>query len=316
LKPLAGQIEAFLKHLAYERNLSHHTLSGYERDLATLVKLAEEQELADAKLITSGHIRNLISLGHRQGLSGRTQQRKLSSLRTFFEYLAREGVLQHNPAKLVSAPKTPKKLPKTLDPDQIANLLAKTPTGWHEARDKAMLELFYSSGLRLSELTGADLANISWDDHTILVTGKGNKQRLLPIGKQAQIALKDWLAVRDALPTKQRRADPLPLFISERGNRISNTNVQARLRAWTQKAGGDLHVHPHMLRHSFASHLLESSGDLRAIQELLGHADISTTQIYTHLDFQHLASVYDEAHPRAHRRKTAHRALQDAKDIP
>jgi integrase/recombinase XerC len=173
---------------------------------------------------------------------------------------------------------------------------------WHDVRDKAILELFYSSGLRLSELTACNKSSLSWDENTVLVRGKGNKERILPIGRHAQTALKDWLKVRDNAPTKGAEIDADALFISERGKRVSNTNVQARIKSWTRKQGNGLHVHPHMLRHSFASHILESSGDLRAIQELLGHADISTTQIYTHLDFQHLAQVYDQAHPRAARR--------------
>lgn len=300
---LSEHVEQFLDHLRVERKLSYHTLTNYRRDLSSLSEVAKQNGIDRAKDIDAQQIRRLISLGHRRGLSGRSQQRKLSAIRTFFEYLAREGVVTTNPAKLVAAPKSPKKLPKTLDPDQLSQLLEKPAGGWHEARDKAMLELFYSSGLRLSELTGTDTKDISWDDQTILVTGKGNKQRLLPIGKAAQKALNGWLLVRSQLPTKQQSIHSPALFISERGNRISNSNVQARIRVWTQRAGGGLHLHPHMLRHSFASHLLESSGDLRAIQELLGHADISTTQIYTHLDFQHLAAVYDQAHPRAKRRK-------------
>jgi len=299
---LAEQVDAFLSHLKNERRLSRHTLAAYQRDLTALLKYACEADIDQAQDLKAADIRGLISQGHRKGLSGRSQQRKLSALRTFFDYLARESGVDLNPAQLVSAPKTPRRLPKTLDADQVSKLLMVEALSWHDVRDKAILELFYSSGLRLSELTACNKSSLSWDENTVLVRGKGNKERILPIGRHAQTALKDWLKVRDNAPTKSAEIDADALFISERGKRVSNTNVQARIKSWTRKQGNGLHVHPHMLRHSFASHILESSGDLRAIQELLGHADISTTQIYTHLDFQHLAQVYDQAHPRAARR--------------
>jgi len=302
LTGLAEQVNAFLSHLKNERRLSVHTLAAYQRDLKALLNYASEGSIDQAQDLKASDIRGLISQGHRKGLSGRSQQRKLSALRTFFAYLARESGVDLNPALLVSAPKTPRRLPKTLDADQVSNLLTMETISWHDVRDKAILELFYSSGLRLSELTACNKSSVSWDENTLLVHGKGNKERILPVGRYAQTALKDWLNVRDNVPTKGAEIDPDALFISERGTRISNTNVQARIKSWTRKQGNGLHVHPHMLRHSFASHILESSGDLRAIQELLGHADISTTQIYTHLDFQHLAQVYDQAHPRAARR--------------
>jgi len=302
LTGLAEQVNAFLSHLKNERRLSVHTLAAYQRDLKALLNYASEGGIDQAQDLKASDIRGLISQGHRKGLSGRSQQRKLSALRTFFAYLARESGVDLNPALLVSAPKTPRRLPKTLDADQVSNLLTMETISWHDVRDKAILELFYSSGLRLSELTACNKSSVSWDENTLLVHGKGNKERILPVGRYAQTALKDWLNVRDNVPTKGAEIDPDALFISERGTRISNTNVQARIKSWTRKQGNGLHVHPHMLRHSFASHILESSGDLRAIQELLGHADISTTQIYTHLDFQHLAQVYDQAHPRAARR--------------
>ena len=299
---LAEQVDAFLSHLKNERRLSRHTLAAYQHDLTALLKYACEADIDQAQDLKAADIRGLISQGHRKGLSGRSQQRKLSALRTFFDYLARESGVDLNPAQLVSAPKTPRRLPKTLDADQVSKLLMVEALSWHDVRDKAILELFYSSGLRLSELTACNKSSLSWDENTVLVRGKGNKERILPIGRHAQTALKDWLKVRDNAPTKGAEIDADALFISERGKRASNTNVQARIKSWTRKQGNGLHVHPHMLRHSFASHILESSGDLRAIQELLGHADISTTQIYTHLDFQHLAQVYDQAHPRAARR--------------
>ena len=291
----------FLSHLKSERQLSPHTLIAYQRDLKTLIEFADAQGLEAPSDITSVHLRALISQGHRRGLSGRSQQRKLSAFRSFFDYVTRESGLENNPAQLVSAPKTGKKLPEVLDPDQMAKLLTPNPTQWHGVRDKAMIELLYSSGLRLSELTVADKDSISWNDRTILVQGKGRKERLVPVGSHAISAVKQWLSVRDQLPTKGNIIDSNALFISERGARISPSGVQARIKAWSRQSGDGVSIHPHMLRHSFASHILESSGDLRSVQELLGHADISTTQIYTHLDFQHLASVYDTAHPRASR---------------
>jgi integrase/recombinase XerC len=305
LTRLAEQVDAFLSHLKNERRLSTHTLAAYQRDLNALLNYALNAAIDQAQDLKASDIRGLISQGHRKGLSGRSQQRKLSALRTFFDYLARESGVDLNPAQLVSAPKTPRRLPKTLDADQVSKLLMVQAVSWHEIRDKAILELFYSSGLRLSELTACNKSSLSWDENTVLVRGKGNKERILPIGRYAQTALTDWLKVRDNAPVKGALIDADALFISQRGKRVSNTNVQARINSWTRKQGNGLHVHPHMLRHSFASHILESSGDLRAIQELLGHADISTTQIYTHLDFQHLARVYDQAHPRAARRSKA-----------
>ncbi len=294
-------VEQFLSHLKSERQLSRHTLIAYQRDLKTLIEFAEEQALQAPSEITGAHLRALISQGHRRGLSGLSQKRKLSAFRSFFDYVTRESGLENNPAQLVTAPKTGKKLPKVLDPDQMAKLLTANPVAWHGVRDKAMIELLYSSGLRLSELTSSNIDSISWDDRVILVEGKGSKQRLVPVGSYAISAIEQWLAIRDNLPTKGHVINSDALFISERGSRISPSNVQSRIKVWSRQAGDGVSVHPHMLRHSFASHILESSGDLRSVQELLGHADISTTQIYTHLDFQHLASVYDTAHPRASR---------------
>jgi len=275
---LAEQVDAFLSHLKNERRLSRHTLAAYQRDLTAPLKYACEADIDQAQDLKAADIRGLISQGHRKGLSGRTQQRKLSALRTFFDYLARELGVHLNPAQLVSAPKTPRRLPKTLDADQVSKLLMVEALSWHDVRDKAILELFYSSGLRLSELTACNKSSLSWDENTVLVRGKGNKERILPIGRHAQTALKDWLKVRDNAPTKGAEIDADALFISERGKRVSNTNVQARIKSWTRKQGNGLHGHPHMLRHSFASHILEASGDPRAIQELLGHPDIRTTQ--------------------------------------
>ncbi|HAK51443.1 MAG TPA: tyrosine recombinase XerC [Gammaproteobacteria bacterium] len=291
----------FLQHLQHERNLSPNTVSAYIRDIDKLTSFCEQADIGSWENLRSHHLREFLAKGHQEGLSGRSQQRSLSSIRAFYNFLNREGFVRHNPAHQLSAPKSHQKLPKTLDADQVSKLLDVQGNKWHTIRDRAILELFYSSGLRLSELVGANLNDISWDDATIKVLGKGNKERVLPIGAKAQEALGLWVKARNA----KRAQDSSALFISERGTRISPRNVQSRIRHWTRSQHVAGNVHPHMLRHSFASHLLESSGDLRAIQELLGHADISTTQIYTHLDFQHLAEVYDKAHPRA-RHKSRH----------
>ena len=299
---LKEQVDQFIQHLVNERGLSHHTISGYQRDLLQLNAYCLENAIEAWGDLQTHHIRQFIAHSHRLGLSGKSLQRRLSSTRTFFHYLVREALSKHNPALGVSAPKTTRKLPGTLDTDQVAQLLNVVPEDWYARRDRAMLELFYSSGLRLAELVNTNVNDISWDEGSIKVTGKGNKQRLLPVGSVALNALKTWQAGRQPLPMKQTSEDTTALFISERGNRISARNVQARIRHWTRQQHLPGNVHPHMLRHSFASHMLESSGDLRAVQELLGHADISTTQIYTHLNFQHLAEVYDKAHPRAHRK--------------
>lgn len=295
---LAIQVRAFLDHLAAERQLSGHTVNGYRRDLAGLQVYLEDLGISDWQSVGAHHLRAFISDSHRQGKSGRTLQRVLSAIRTFFNFLAREGLRTTNPAMEFSAPRSDSKLPVTMDTDQISRLLDIDRTDWHSVRDRAILELFYSSGLRLSELIGTNLTDINFDDNLIKVRGKGNKERILPVGAKAVSALKSWFKVRAELP-KGQAVDDSALFVSERGKRISARNVQERVRRWCLQLGIPGSVHPHTLRHSFASHLLESSQDLRAVQEMLGHADIATTQIYTHLDFQHLADVYDKAHPRA-----------------
>lgn len=302
-KSLQHYIDSFISHLRDERHLAANTTQSYLRDLKFLAAFCHEEGIADWNLLANHHLRRYVATANRNGTSGKTQQRRLSAFRTFYHYLAREGWANHNPALSISAPKTQKKLPKTLDTDQVAQLLNVAGTKWHTQRDLAILELFYSSGLRLAELVNANLTDIDWKDASIRVTGKGSKERLLPVGSIAVAALERWIKIRQLLPTRnQHIEDAGALFISERGKRISPRNVQARVRHWTRSQNIPGNVHPHMLRHSFASHLLESSGDLRAVQELLGHANISTTQIYTHLDFQHLAEVYDKAHPRAHRK--------------
>ncbi len=245
-------------------------------------------------------MRAFVSWRHRQGIGGRSLQRNLSAIRAFYKFLLDEGIVTHNPAEEIFAPKTPRKLPKALDVDQTARLVEIDSADPLAQRDRAILELMYSSGLRLSELVTLDVDEVDLDDAMVSVLGKGNKRRYVPVGRYAIEALKRWLPVRATLAGSPEEA----LFVSRRGQRLGARAVQERLRLWAIRQGLAVHVHPHMLRHSFASHLLESSGDLRAVQELLGHADISTTQVYTHLDFQHLAKVYDAAHPRARKKKT------------
>ncbi len=289
-------IGRFIHHLRYERRLSPHTLSGYQRDLRAFDDWRCQLQPTPAwGELRQSHIRDHVAMAHRQGLSGKSLQRRLSSLRCLFRYLQRERLVSENPAEGVRAPKVRRKLPATLDVDQLGQLLTLPGDDPLSRRDAAIMELFYSSGLRLAELIGLDLAAIDLNDATLEVTGKGSKTRRLPIGRLALAALDRWLAVRGSLAG----ADEPALFVSQRGTRLSPRSVQSRLRQRAIEQGSPRHVHPHLLRHSFASHLLESSGDLRAVQELLGHADISTTQIYTHLDFQHLARVYDRTHPRA-----------------
>ena len=296
---LQARADAFLEHLRHERRLSPRTLDGYGRDLALLAAWLADAGVSDWAAVNEHHVRGFIAARRRKGASGRSVQRELSALRTFFRYLLREGLASGNPGQGVRPPKTPRKLPATLDPDQLGQLLdapADTPLG---LRDAAIVELFYSSGLRLAELVGLDLGDVDLGDATVEVTGKGAKTRRVPVGRLALEALRRWLAVRTDLAAAGERA----LFVSERGGRLHPRTVQARLRRLALERGAARNVHPHLLRHSFASHLLESSGDLRAVQELLGHANISTTQIYTHLDFQHLAQAYDQAHPRARRKR-------------
>lgn len=294
-------IESFLAKLRNERNYSSHTLSNYSRDLQTLVLYCEQKALTDWSSISDEHIRLFISMRHRQGLGGASLQRLLSSLRSFFKYLLVENVVENNPAQTVQAPKSKRKLPSTLDVDSMTRLLEIKGFEIEAVRDRAILELFYSSGLRLSELSSLNvLSGHDISSGTIRVKGKGDKERDLPVGAKASQAMTLWLQRRAELANENEPA----LFVGKQGKRIHNSVIQKRLKYWAQKQGVDMNVFPHLLRHSFASHMLESSGDLRAVQELLGHADISTTQIYTHLDFQHLAKVYDAAHPRAKRKKS------------
>lgn len=290
------EITLFVEYLAQEKRMSPHTVSNYQRDLKCLLEFCEQHDLASWNVIKSSHLRQFIAVLHRQGLSGRTIQRVLSTIRSFYRFLIREGLADFNPAQSVKAPKYEKRLPSTLDIDQINGLLTMpSEDSLIACRDHAIMELFYSSGLRLAELAGLNLRDLDYGDQLVYVTGKGNKSRVIPVGKKAIAALNSWLNKRDSLGFYEQQA----LFITQQGNRLGMRAIQQRISHWGKKQGISDHIHPHRLRHSFASHMLESSGDLRAVQELLGHADISTTQIYTHVDFQHLAKVYDGAHPRA-----------------
>ena len=290
---LPEAIDRFIEHLRSERYLSPHTLTNYRRDLHRLA--ASCPDTTSLEKIDPLAIRTQLAALHRSGLSGTSLQRWLSALRTFFNFAIQNGWVKYNPANGIKAPKSPRKLPKTLDVDAVGQLMDSQGTSWIDVRDRAMIELIYSSGLRLSELTNVDIQSIDLHDASIEVTGKGNKTRVLPVGTQAITAIRTWLKVRNELAKEGEAA----LFVSQRGSRLSNRSVQMRLAELGVRQGSNQRLHPHMLRHSFASHILESSGDLRAVQELLGHANLSTTQVYTHLDFQHLASVYDKAHPRA-----------------
>ncbi|MEH6468544.1 MAG: tyrosine recombinase XerC [Porticoccus sp.] len=296
---LIERLTQFEQHLRTERRLSSYTVQSYNRDLNKLADWCKQQNIQHPDQLDPQHIRQCMASLHRAGLGGRSLQRWLSSLRTFFNYGLKHRWVKSNPANGIAAPKSPKKLPKTLDVDQVSQFVSLSGNSWIDCRDHAMIELLYSSGLRLSELVGLNLTDIDLRDAIMIVTGKGNKTRQLPVGRHAIDALKTWLKSRREVASTDQTA----LFLSQRGNRISPRTIQDRLKQISLKQGMPGKVHPHMLRHSFASHLLESSGDLRAVQELLGHANISTTQIYTHLDFQHLAKVYDKAHPRAQKKK-------------
>ena len=288
-------VKNFFVYLKNERGLSERTLTAYQRDLKLLLQFLDTEEIDRPEQVTQHHIRAFIAQRHRQGLGGKSLQRILSAVRSFYRWMLREGLAEHNPATPVRAPKSPRHLPATLDADSIGQLLdipCDTPL---EIRDKAIMELFYSSGLRLSELASLHWDQLDLTSGMVTVTGKGNRTRMVPVGRMATKALKEWRKTRGQFPSFEHPC----VFVSQRGTPIATRTIQARIRYWAKRQGIPQNIYPHLLRHSFASHVLESSGDLRAVQELLGHADISTTQIYTHLDFQHLAEVYDKAHPRA-----------------
>ena len=298
--PLFDGGEAFFDYLQNERRLSPLTLENYRRDLQKVMCYCHEQKIESWQQIDVHHVRGVVAQLYRRGLGGRSLQRLLSALRTLFNYLLRESMVKNNPAQGVSAPRSPRKLPKTLDVDQVAQLLDVDDNDPLVVRDRAMMELIYSCGLRLAELAGLDINDVDRHDAVVRITGKGSKTRLVPVGRYALAALDKWLKCRAVMTESANPA----LFVGKTGRRLGHRAIQLRLRQWAVARGLPEALHPHMLRHSFASHMLESSGDLRAVQELLGHADISTTQIYTHLDFQHLARVYDKAHPRAKKRSS------------
>ncbi len=284
----------FLSYLQVERRASAHTLDAYRRDLAALAGWAGEAGVG-IEALASEQLRQFIASEHRRSLSPKSLQRRLSACRSFYQWLLKNGRIQTNPAAALRAPRAPRKLPRVLDADeavQLVELPTDAPLG---LRDRALLELFYSSGLRLSELCALRWRDLDFAAGVVNVLGKGGKQRRVPVGSHARRALEEWRVDSGGQPA-------LPVFPGRGGAPISQRAVQIRIKQLAQRQGLFKHVHPHMLRHSFASHILESSGDLRGVQELLGHADISTTQIYTHLDFQHLAKVYDAAHPRAKRK--------------
>jgi len=291
-------IDRFIAHLGYERRLSPLTCRHYRRDLDALYAWCLSQGVAAWDDLDSEHLRAFTGSAFRKGLAPRSLQRRLSAARTFFRYLLREKQVRRNPVEEVRAPKSGKRLPGSLDADRMARLLDIKGDGPLVSRDRAMLELLYSSGLRLAELTGLDVGDVDMADATVRVTGKGNKERILPVGRIALDSLRAWAADRPALAGAGEKA----LFVSQRGSRLSHRSVQARVEYWARRQGLDVRVYPHLFRHSFATHLLESSNDLRGVQELLGHANVGTTQVYTHLDFQHLAQIYDKTHPRARRK--------------
>ena len=289
------QVEHWLGRLAGERHASPHTVAGYRRDLAKLLRFMESQQLASFDALDANRMRNFIASEHRAGLAPKSLQRLLSSCRSLFRQLNREGLLAADPLLGVRGPKVRRKLPQVLDVDEAGALVETDSGGKLAVRDRAMLELFYSSGLRLSELVGLHWVDLDLDGGEVRVLGKGSKTRIVPVGRHAVAALR-------ALGAEQGMPADSAVFRGRGGAPINPRTVQLRMKTLALQQGIPKHIHPHLLRHTFASHMLESSGDLRAVQELLGHADIATTQIYTHLDFQHLAKVYDAAHPRARRK--------------
>lgn len=290
-----SDLQSFFQYLKTEKRYSSHTLDNYQRDIKYFTEFCHGQLISDWPLIDSQHIRNFVSQMHRKGLSGKSIQRQLSSLRSLFRFLLKQHKVKQNPVAGVSAPKSVRKLPDVVTPDVLDHLMDIDLSSPLAVRDKAIMELLYGCGLRLSELVGLDLSSIQWPDQTLIVFGKGRKQRRLPFGEKAVEALRHWFQLREQFADETEQA----VFVSNRGQRISPSNIQQRLKKWAREKGIDQRIYPHLMRHSFASHILESSHDLRAVQELLGHANLTTTQIYTHLDFQHLAKVYDAAHPRA-----------------
>lgn len=287
-------LDAYIQHLTFERGLSQLTCQNYTRDILLLESLAESTDL---KTITPAQVRRFIGKMHARDLSSKSIARALSAWRGFYDYLIQHHGYTQNPAHGLRAPKAAKTLPQALSVDQAVNFVDIQGDGILDLRDRAILELFYSSGLRLAELVNLDIDRLDFTDGTVEVIGKGRKTRIVPLGSHAADAMQKWLQARTLISTDE--ANKLAVFITKQGKRVTPRAVQYRVKAWAIKQGVSANLHPHMLRHSFASHVLQSSQDLRAVQEMLGHANISTTQVYTHLDFQHLSKIYDSAHPRA-----------------
>ena len=292
------QIARFRQYLAKERRLSVHTDSNYARDLTALTRFCGQEGIADWPALEHAHVRLFAARSHAGGLAPRSVQRRLSAVRSFLNFLIREAVVTQNCAVDVRAPKGQRRLPVTLDADTMGRLLEIPAQDLLAVRDRAIMELLYSSGLRLAELVGLNLPDLNAADRTVRVLGKGSKTRVVPVGAKALAALAEWTTARRDLVRDGNAA----VFVGSTGRRLGARAIQKRVEYWAVRQGLPMHVHPHLFRHSFASHLLESSGELRAVQELLGHADIATTQVYTHLDFQHLARIYDASHPRARRK--------------
>jgi len=299
VSPLQPSVDGFLRYLKVERQLSPLTLLNYGRQLAAIIALAAEMKLSCWQQCDAAVVRSLTVRSRKAGLGPSSLALRLSALRSFFDWCVSQGELKANPAKGITTPKAGRHLPKNIDVDDVSRLLDIDINDPLAVRDRAMLEVMYGAGLRLSEMVNMDCRHIDLTTGEVWVMGKGSKERRVPVGKSAVLWVEHWLDLRELFGP-----DDDALFLSKQGKRISTRNVQKRFSEWGIKQGLNSHVHPHKLRHSFATHMLESSGDLRGVQELLGHANLSTTQIYTHLDFQHLASVYDAAHPRAKRGKS------------
>lgn len=295
---MQNALQKYWTYLKIERQVSPHTLSNYQRQLVRIVEILQHAGIQQWQQVTPSVVRFVIAQSHKDGLHEKSLALRLSALRRFLSYLVQLGELKVNPATGISAPKQAKHLPKNIDTEQVQQLLANDSKEPIDIRDRAIIELLYSSGLRLSELQGLNLNSINIPVREVRVIGKGNKERVVPLGRYASHAIQQWLKVRLLFNPKDEA-----LFVSQLGNRMSHRAIQMRLETWGIRQGLNSHLNPHKLRHSFATHMLEASSDLRAVQELLGHSNLSTTQIYTHLNFQHLAEVYDSAHPRAKRKK-------------
>lgn len=296
---MQNELQKYLTYLRIERQVSPYTLSNYQHQLVRVMAILQDAGVSQWQQMTPSMVRYVLAQSSKQdGLKEKSLALRLSALRRFLSYLVYQGLMTVNPAVGISAPKQAKHLPKNIDVDQVQLLLANDSKEPIDIRDRAIIELFYSSGLRLSELQGLNLNSINTRVREVRVIGKGNKERIVPLGRYASHAIQQWLKVRLLFNPKDEA-----LFVSQLGNRMSTRTIQLRLETWGIRQGLNSHLNPHKLRHSFATHMLEASADLRAVQELLGHSNLSTTQIYTHLNFQHLAEVYDAAHPRAKRKK-------------